>query len=226
MREHAARQGVAGKYYDEAASAYRGSRGPGLRNAKAHASALAAEHGRPFCSSSPSIVAWGDGRTAAHLVEYVLEGVKAGYGSRPSAKFLAEKWRSSVQASMGSALLRARAPSSPARRHAAAMKRVQFSQRESAERGRSLSARLRVQGLRRPHPRLVGKGLSAQRILDEPSLPTETPSASEFGGKRCPTLIGRSEGERTLLARWTSCRLSASAFDAHEALRLEFLLLP
>jgi site-specific DNA recombinase len=81
-REHAARQGwrVAGEYHDEAASAYKGSRGPGLRNAKAHASALAAEHGEAvLLVFATDRLARGDGRTAAHLVEYVLEGMKAGY---------------------------------------------------------------------------------------------------------------------------------------------------
>jgi site-specific DNA recombinase len=81
-REHAARQGwwIVGEYHDEAASAYKSSRGPGLRNAKAHASALAAEHGEAvLLVFATDRLARGDGITAAHLVEYVLEGMKAGY---------------------------------------------------------------------------------------------------------------------------------------------------
>ncbi len=80
-REHAARQGwwVAGEYHDEAASGYKRSRGPGLRNAKAHASTLAAEGEAVLLVFATDRLARGDGRTAAHLVEYVLEGMKAGY---------------------------------------------------------------------------------------------------------------------------------------------------
>jgi site-specific DNA recombinase len=81
-RKHAAREGwsVAGEYHDEAASAYKGSRGPGLRTAKQRASALAAEHGEAvLLVFATDRLARGDGRTAAHLVEYVLEGMKAGY---------------------------------------------------------------------------------------------------------------------------------------------------
>jgi DNA invertase Pin-like site-specific DNA recombinase len=81
-REHAARQGwsVTGEYHDEAASAYKGSRGPGLRNAKTRAGALAAEQGEAvLLVFATDRLARGDGRTAAHLVEYVLEGMKAGY---------------------------------------------------------------------------------------------------------------------------------------------------
>jgi site-specific DNA recombinase len=65
---------------DEAASAYHGSRGPGLVRAKQHAAALASE-GREtillvFASDR---LARGDGREHAHLVEHVLDGLKAGY---------------------------------------------------------------------------------------------------------------------------------------------------
>ncbi len=81
-REYAAQRdwGVVAEYQDEAASAYKGSRGPGLRNAKTHASALAGEHGEAvLLVFATDRLARGDGRTAAHLVEYVLEGMKAGY---------------------------------------------------------------------------------------------------------------------------------------------------
>ena len=81
-REHAARQGwqVAGEYHDEAASAYKRSRGPGLKSAKAHASTLATENGEAvLLVFATDRLARGDGRTAAHLVEYVLEAMKAGY---------------------------------------------------------------------------------------------------------------------------------------------------
>jgi site-specific DNA recombinase len=65
---------------DEAASAYHGSRGPGLVRAKARAAALAQE-GREtillvFVSDR---LARGNGREGAHLVEHVLDGIKAGY---------------------------------------------------------------------------------------------------------------------------------------------------
>jgi len=81
-REHARRQGwtVDAEYHDEAASAYRASRGPGLVAARARAAELAAEHGEAvllvFASDR---LARGDGRRGAHLVEYVLEATKAGY---------------------------------------------------------------------------------------------------------------------------------------------------
>jgi site-specific DNA recombinase len=81
-REHAERQGwaIAGEYHDEAASAYRGSRGPGLVAARAHAAELAAggEEVVLLVFASDRL-ARGDGRTATHLAEYVLEGMKAGY---------------------------------------------------------------------------------------------------------------------------------------------------
>jgi DNA invertase Pin-like site-specific DNA recombinase len=65
---------------DEAASAYTGSRGPGLTRAKEHAAALASE-GREtvLLVFATDRLARGDGRTAAHLVEHVLDGIKAGY---------------------------------------------------------------------------------------------------------------------------------------------------
>jgi DNA invertase Pin-like site-specific DNA recombinase len=82
-REYAAAQGwevVEPPESDEAASAYHGSRGPGLARAKQRAAALAAQ-GREtvllvFASDR---LARGDGRNAAHLVEHVLDGLKAGY---------------------------------------------------------------------------------------------------------------------------------------------------
>jgi DNA invertase Pin-like site-specific DNA recombinase len=65
---------------DEAASAFHGSRGPGLIRAKARAAALATEGCETvllvFVSDR---LARGDGREAAHLVEHVLDGLKAGY---------------------------------------------------------------------------------------------------------------------------------------------------
>jgi site-specific DNA recombinase len=73
---------------DEAASGYTGSRGPGLVHAKARAAALAQEANDPREPSAREVVllvfatdrlARGDGRTAAHLVEHVLDGLKAGY---------------------------------------------------------------------------------------------------------------------------------------------------
>lgn len=81
-REHATRQGwqIAGEYQDEAASAYKGNRGPGLKNARAHAAELADEQGEAILLVfATDRLARGDGRNAAHLVEYVLEATKAGY---------------------------------------------------------------------------------------------------------------------------------------------------
>lgn len=65
---------VAGEYSDEAASAYRGDRGPGLARAQAHAErercALIVQHS--------DRLARGDGRRAKHLVEYALWAIKSG----------------------------------------------------------------------------------------------------------------------------------------------------
>jgi site-specific DNA recombinase len=81
-REHAEHRGwnVVAEFHDEAASAYKGSRGPGLAGARARVAELAAEDGEAvllvFASDR---LARGDGRTATHLVEYVLEAAKNGY---------------------------------------------------------------------------------------------------------------------------------------------------
>src|SRR3954452_4783055 len=82
-REHATTNGwevAEPPEHDEAASAYHGSRGPGLTSAKTRAATHASE-GREtillvFASDR---LARGDGRKAAHLVEHVLDGLKAGY---------------------------------------------------------------------------------------------------------------------------------------------------
>lgn len=80
--EHAERNGwtIASEHRDEAASAFKGSRGPGLEQARACAAELAAEHGDAvLLVFATDRLARGDGRTARHLVEYVLEAMKAGY---------------------------------------------------------------------------------------------------------------------------------------------------
>jgi site-specific DNA recombinase len=65
---------------DEAASAYNGSRGPGLVSAKRRAATLAQEGGDvALLVFATDRLARGDGRTSAHLVEHVLDGMKAGY---------------------------------------------------------------------------------------------------------------------------------------------------
>jgi site-specific DNA recombinase len=65
--------------HDEAASAYHGSRGPGLTNAKQRAAALANGRETVLLVFASDRLARGDGRNAAHLVEHVLDGLKAGY---------------------------------------------------------------------------------------------------------------------------------------------------
>jgi DNA invertase Pin-like site-specific DNA recombinase len=65
---------------DENASAYHGSRGPGLVAAKARASELAAEGGDVrLLVYATDRLARGDGKQAAHLVEHVLDGMKNDY---------------------------------------------------------------------------------------------------------------------------------------------------
>lgn len=67
-------------FSDEAASAYRGSRGQGLVAARARAAELvASDSDVVLLVFSSDRLARGDGRTGAHLVEYVLEATKAGY---------------------------------------------------------------------------------------------------------------------------------------------------
>jgi site-specific DNA recombinase len=81
-REHAERQGwqICSEYQDEAASGFRRSRGPGLTRAKAHAAELASACGEAVLLVYASDrLARGDAKTAAHLVEHVLDGIKQGY---------------------------------------------------------------------------------------------------------------------------------------------------
>ena len=69
---------VAATYSDEAKSAYHGSRGPGLVQAREHAEALAAEHG--ICAivvQHTDRLARGDGVVAEHLVGLLLWARKA-----------------------------------------------------------------------------------------------------------------------------------------------------
>jgi DNA invertase Pin-like site-specific DNA recombinase len=70
---------VAGTYSDEAKSAYHGSRGPGLVQAREHAEALAAEHGTcAIVVQHTDRLARGDGVVAEHLVGLLLWARKAG----------------------------------------------------------------------------------------------------------------------------------------------------
>lgn len=77
----AAREGleVVAEFSDEAASAFKGNRGPGLARAMAECERLAAEHGESTLMVQHSDrLARGDGRKAKHLVEYALWAIKAG----------------------------------------------------------------------------------------------------------------------------------------------------
>src|SRR4051812_27257294 len=68
------------EFSDEARSAYSGSRGDGLVAAKAAAAALsAAGHDVVLVATETDRFARGDGREAAHLVDHVLEAIRAGY---------------------------------------------------------------------------------------------------------------------------------------------------
>jgi hypothetical protein len=69
------------EFRDEARSAYSGSRGPGLAAAKARAAELAATGNADvvLLAFATDRFARADGRTAMHLVEHVLDGLKAGY---------------------------------------------------------------------------------------------------------------------------------------------------
>jgi DNA invertase Pin-like site-specific DNA recombinase len=82
-RAHCEQRGwtVAGEFEDEAASAYTGSRGPGLIAAKDEAARLAAAgHDVALLVFATDRLARGDGSAkAAHLVEHVLDARKAGY---------------------------------------------------------------------------------------------------------------------------------------------------
>ena len=68
-------------YGDENASAYKGSRGPGLAAAKSHAARLAAAGDVKvvLLAFATDRLARGDGKQAAHLVEHVLEANGAHY---------------------------------------------------------------------------------------------------------------------------------------------------
>lgn len=66
-------------FTDETFSAYTGPRGPALADVMAAAAKAAAEHGEArIVVQRSDRVARGDGRTAPHLVEYVLQGRRAG----------------------------------------------------------------------------------------------------------------------------------------------------
>ena len=70
---------VVAAYQDENASAYSGSRGPGLERAREHAERLVAERGTcALIVQHSDRLARGDARTAMHLVEYVLWAIKSG----------------------------------------------------------------------------------------------------------------------------------------------------
>ncbi len=70
---------VSGTYSDEAKSAYSGSRGNGLVQAREHAAHLAAEHGESMLVvQHTDRLARGDGVVAQHLVEVLLWARKAG----------------------------------------------------------------------------------------------------------------------------------------------------
>jgi DNA invertase Pin-like site-specific DNA recombinase len=70
---------IDGVYFDEAKSAYHGSRGDGLLQAREHAERLAAEGGRcALVVQHTDRLARGDGVTAQHLVEILLWARKAG----------------------------------------------------------------------------------------------------------------------------------------------------
>jgi DNA invertase Pin-like site-specific DNA recombinase len=65
------------EYKDEAFSAYRRDRGPGLRDATQHAEDLAAEHGiAELWAQHSDRIARGDGRAARHTVEIALWALK------------------------------------------------------------------------------------------------------------------------------------------------------
>src|SRR5439155_19213313 len=71
---------VDSEFADEAVSGFKKSRGPQLVAAKTRAAELAAEGADVVLLVHVSDrLARGDGKTAAHLVEHVLDGLKAGY---------------------------------------------------------------------------------------------------------------------------------------------------
>lgn len=70
---------VVGRYHDENASAYHGSRGPELARAREHAERLAVEHGQcALVVQHTDRLARGDGIAGQHLVEVLLWARKAG----------------------------------------------------------------------------------------------------------------------------------------------------
>ncbi len=70
---------VVGEYSDEAASAYRGNRGAGLKSALRHAERLAAEGRHPeLWVQHSDRLARGDGRKARHLLKIVLWALETG----------------------------------------------------------------------------------------------------------------------------------------------------
>ena len=70
---------VASEHQDEAASAYSGSRGPGLTDAMAACERLVIEHGScALIVQHSDRLARGDGKAARHLVEYALWAGKVG----------------------------------------------------------------------------------------------------------------------------------------------------
>ena len=77
MVEADPRRSVVAEYKDEAFSAYRRDRGPGLRDATQHAEDLAAEYGvAELWAQHSDRIARGDGRMARHTVEVALWALK------------------------------------------------------------------------------------------------------------------------------------------------------
>lgn len=80
-REHAEAEGrqVVAEFSEEKQSAYSRDRGPALLAARAEAERLATEHGEcALVIQHSDRLARGDGKQAAHLVEYALWGIKSG----------------------------------------------------------------------------------------------------------------------------------------------------
>ena len=67
---------VVAEYFDEAFSAFRGSRGPGLAEAMRHAEELAGDGGAELWAQHSDRLARGDGRSARHAVEVGLWALK------------------------------------------------------------------------------------------------------------------------------------------------------
>lgn len=81
--ERAGARRVIGEHTDEAASAYRSNRGPGLAAAKRDATGLAARHGAAeLWVQHSDRLARGDGLTADHLAEVFFEMRRAGVALR------------------------------------------------------------------------------------------------------------------------------------------------